>query len=106
LESDLGIQDKDQTVYRIEEDAFKGSTQHSGELFSRTSQVVSLVFDKLMEVMIDNSHQNEIINRAMNPVLFVISKLLLENSHFAMVNLQTNNRQITFWQLDWRNLTT
>lgn len=60
-------------------------TKYSNELFSRTDQIINLIYEKLADNF-DNSIIEIIIDRGMNPVHFVLSKIVLENEGFDKVD--------------------
>lgn len=53
--------------------------RHNSELFARTDLIINLIFDKLIESC-DGGISDIIVERGMNPVKFVLSRLVLENN--------------------------
>jgi hypothetical protein len=58
--------------------------KYSNELFSRTDQIINLIYEKLADNF-DKSIVEIIIDRGMNPVHFVLSKIVLEKDGFDKV---------------------
>lgn len=59
--------------------------KHNSELFARTDLVITLIFDKLLESC-ESGLSDLIIERGMNPVKFVLSRLVLENNTKSTVS--------------------